>query len=89
MAFDDAPDSPRRGSNPWTIPLWTIVRCPPDHPDHFVARQIELYLCGTLRVTGAVHCALTLTAVRAMLPPGLRRLDRDPADAPHIVESWI
>lgn len=66
--------------------LWTIFRSPLDHPGKFVARPYSVRGAGPL----AVHLlAEDLAGIRALVPPGLVQLDRDPGDDPVIVETWL
>lgn len=64
--------------------LWVVYENPKDYPGSFVARP---------GVTGGMACAVlladTLDELRADLPPGLTRLERDPTDDPVIVEVWL
>jgi hypothetical protein len=72
-----------------TIPLdmWTIYDHPLDFPNHFVARRWEV--TEEARPTNQIMVAPTLAILRAMLPPGLTRILRDPRDEPAIVETWL
>jgi hypothetical protein len=66
------------------LPIWTVYRHPTDAPGMYVARMwLET------RPTLEKFEAPTLEEVRAMLPPGLHRLERHPQDDPVIVETWI
>jgi hypothetical protein len=49
-----------------------------------VARRFEVN-----KPTADVLTAGTLEAVRALLPPGLIRLERTQHDQPHIAEVWV
>jgi len=64
--------------------LWVVYENPKDYPGQFVARP---------GVTGgmgrAVLLADSLDELRALLPPGLHRLERDPNDDPVVVEVWV
>jgi hypothetical protein len=40
-------------------------------------------------MTGLVLRSASLETLRAMLPPGLRCLPREPGDEESIVETWI
>jgi len=71
------------------LSVWTIYDHPRDYPNHFVARRSEVLLGGAIGTTDEMFTASTLAAVRALLPPGLYRLPRYPADDPVIVEIWI
>jgi hypothetical protein len=71
-------------------PLITIYERPVDFPDEYVAR-LWLIRRGTEApvMTAIVLRAASLDELRAMLPPGLRRLPREPDDEVQIVETWI
>lgn len=71
------------------LSIWTVYDHPDDYPHGFVARRHEPQRDGTTVPTADVVFAPTLDAVRAKLPPELYRLEREPGDAPSIVESWI
>ena len=62
---------------------WIIEHDPPEHPGKYVARfamtQPTLY----------VMKADTLAELQAMLPPGLVRSRRQPADPADVVEIWF
>ena len=75
---------------PVTQPLtmWVITQNPSDHPGQFVARQWIIGGNGN-SATAEHHVADTLDQVRAMLPPFLTMIPRDPRDDRVIVESWI
>lgn len=64
--------------------IWVIYDHPDDFPDQFTARRWVLD-----RPTDEYLFADTLDELRGKLPPGLVRLQRDPADDPKIVESWL
>jgi hypothetical protein len=68
--------------------LWTIYKHPRDFPDKFVARP---YFSGPGWTTALSYKKLanTLKEIRAMLPPGLHRMERQREDDPVIVETWI
>lgn len=70
------------------LPIWCITNSPSDLPGLFVARMHITRSSGSFVTTIAVT-APTLDAVREALPPGLVRIDRDPADEAHIVETWL
>lgn len=68
--------------------IWTVYDHPRDYPAEWIAR------CWTIRdgqpaPTTDIRRGPTLDAVRALLPPGLFRLDRQPGDEPQIVETWL
>ena len=62
---------------------WIILRDPPEHPSRFVARLV------TTHPTIYLMLADTLAELQAMLPPGLERSPRQPADPPEVVEVWF
>lgn len=55
--------------------------------DTFIVR--DLFVVGTAVVPHSYRREPSLDAARASLPRGLACIDRDPEDAPHIVETWI
>jgi hypothetical protein len=62
---------------------WIVSYDDPAFPDRFIAR---------LATTGALPYVLvgdTLAAVQEQLPVGLKRLARQPADPPEVVEIWL
>jgi hypothetical protein len=63
--------------------VWVISEDDPDHPGVLVARLI------TDGATPYVLTAATLPELRAMLPPGLERSDRQPADPEDVLELWV
>jgi hypothetical protein len=68
-----------------THPLaaWVIVRDQIDYPGDLVVRLVTDVL------TPYVLLADTLAGLHAQLPLGLVRLERQAADPPEIVETWI
>ena len=75
-----------------SLSIWTVYQKPLDYPGHFVARRWEnLIVDGApvSRATADVLVAPDLDGLRAQLPAGLVRLDRQPGDGPVIVESWL
>jgi hypothetical protein len=68
--------------------IWTIYQHPRDFPDWFVARPyvIRPKTSGPMPMHLMAH---TLDCLRLMLPNGLTRLDRQPADDPVILETWV
>jgi len=64
--------------------IWIVMEGDGDHPEKFAARPVQ-------SGTGALHCVLvadTLDELRAQLPAGLARSERQPADASGVVEIW-
>jgi hypothetical protein len=62
---------------------WIIARDDVSYPGKFVARLM------TSGPTPSVMRADTLADLRAQLPAGLAREDRQPADPPEVVEVWF
>ena len=62
---------------------WIIQHDPPEHPGKYVARF------ATAHPTIYVMQADTLAELQAMLPLGLVRSLRQPADPPEVVEIWF
>lgn len=69
--------------------VWTIYERPADYRQGFVARRHEAYKDGTTAATLDAVYGDTLNAVRAKVPQGLYRIERDETDDPCIVESWL
>ena len=68
--------------------IWTIYDHPLDYPDWFVARPhiIRPKTSGPI----PMHLiARDLDTLRALLPDGLVRLERQAADDPCILENWV
>lgn len=68
--------------------VYTIYDHPRDFPHNFVCRQYQV-LPGQAEPTGEFWVAPSLEMVRALIPVGMTRIERDPKDDPVIVESWI
>lgn len=69
------------------LPMWTVTARPSDYPDKFVARVAGVGNLSTM--SHSVLVADDLETLRAMLPPDLVCMARDPGDNPAIVEVWI
>jgi len=69
------------------LDMWTIYHKPDDYPDEFVARRWEILI--DITATNDMFVADTLEELRALLPPGLVCLHRQPLDDPRIVEVWL
>jgi hypothetical protein len=63
--------------------VWVISEDEPGHPGVLVARLI------TDGATPYVMTATSLPELRAMLPTGLERSDRQPADPEDVLEVWL
>lgn len=70
------------------LPIWTVTRSPSDCPGRYVARMHIDHAGQSLATTAAV-AGDTLEEVRAALPHGLIRFERDVSDDPVIVECWL
>jgi hypothetical protein len=70
------------------IAMWTVYEKPLDHPDGFIARRFEIARGSSAptedTLTGELE-EIRLTLERA----GMIKFDRNPADEPQIVETWI
>ena len=62
---------------------WIVQHDAPEHPGKYIARFT------TDHPTIYVIVADTLAEVQAMLPSGLDRSARQPADPPDVVEIWF
>lgn len=78
------PDAPAAAP----LTMWVITENPTDYPGQFVARQ---WIIGSRAYSPTTehHVAETLDQIRAMLPPFLTMIPRDPRDERIIVESWV
>ena len=65
------------------LAVWVITGNEPDYPGVLVARLI------TEAATPYVLTAATLPELRAMLPPGLVRSERQPVDPRDVIEVWV
>jgi hypothetical protein len=66
------------------IDVWIVYDSPSDFPGCYVARRFKMD-----KPTSDVLTAATLDDLRALLPPGLIRLERTEHDQPHLVEVWV
>jgi hypothetical protein len=68
-----------------THPLfaWIVMRDVPKYPGAFVARLVADV------PTAYALPGHTLAELRAQLPPGLERVERQPADPSEVVEVWF
>lgn len=65
------------------LAVWVISEDEPDYPGVLVARLI------TEAATPYVLTAATLPELRAQLPPGLERSERQPGDPEDVIEVWV
>lgn len=68
---------------------WTVYDHPLDYPSGYVARRWIANRDGTVTPTRDVLLDPNLASLRAMLPPGLARIERMPEDDPVIIEVWL
>lgn len=68
--------------------MFTIYDHPTDYPRHWVVRGSTIRPGGPVN-DDRVQLADTLEEARALIPPGLARMERLPADVPCIVETWF
>ena len=69
------------------LTIWTIYERPKDFPGGFVVRPWTITRGGP--APGMAQVTGTLEEARDLVPPGLYRTDRAPADDPTIVETWL
>jgi hypothetical protein len=62
---------------------WIVMRDLPKYPGSIAARLV------TDTPTPYILLGHTLAEVQARLPPGLERSERQPSDAPEVVEIWF
>jgi hypothetical protein len=70
------------------LEMFVIYNSPRDYPGKFVLRRWIIDE-GTSKPDDSAIIADTLEAIRAAVPFGMFRLERDPQDEPQIVESWV
>lgn len=70
------------------LEMFVIYNSPRDYPGKFVLRR-WIIEAGISRPDDSAIIANALETVRAAVPLGMYRLERDPQDEPQIVESWI
>ena len=71
------------------LDLWTIYQHPDDYPGEYVARKFSVGWGKAEASATEMFVADTLAEIRALIPPGMFCLKRDPRDEPHIVETWL
>jgi hypothetical protein len=69
------------------VAIWTVYERPKDYPQGYVARRFVIKANLPIS-TEETMFGLTPDDVRAQLPKGLIRIERDPEDEPQIVETW-
>lgn len=70
------------------IELFVIYDHPRDFPEHVVVRRHCVGQGWTKPDAEPLAVVGTIAAARAVLPPGLSNLGRNPADDPKIAEVW-
>lgn len=76
------------------IPFWVVQGMLPDYPRVFVARAWAANAHGSgstvdARTYNAVLLGPTVATLRALLPPGMLRVERAMDDDWTIVERWV
>src|SRR6476469_1839902 len=66
---------------------WVVLWDLPAHPERYAARPATSGAAPS--PSPYLLLAATLAGVREMLPPGLARSERMPADPPEVVEIWF
>jgi hypothetical protein len=75
---------------PGSLSIYTIFKQPLDYPDKWIARRSDVIPGKTeVQQTAEVFVANSLEECRAMLPPGLHNIGREPTDDHKIYESWL
>lgn len=69
------------------LSIWTLYHNAPGHRGGYVAKRWVIAPVPT--ATDEELTADTLDEIRSLLPPGLYRMNRNPGDAPEIVETWL
>lgn len=68
----------------FTLPMFTIYRHPRDFPGYFVVRLFDMD-----RPTAITFLATTEDQAVMAIPQGFVRLERNPADDPVIVATYV
>jgi hypothetical protein len=71
------------------MPMWTIYEHPLDFPAHFVVRMHLANGEGEIKVHRFGVVCMSLDEARAQVPKYCAMFQRDPADDPTIVETWL
>lgn len=70
------------------LTMFTVYKNPSDFPPGYALRKWSITERGPIAEEGRGG-VWSLDEIRAMIPPGLHRMDRMPEDEPCIVEVWI
>lgn len=68
--------------------MWVVYDHPKDYPNGFVTRRWEIRPGEPEATPDAIYTS-SLERARALIPPGLHRMERNPEDDPVIVEVWL
>lgn len=71
------------------LSIYTIYRRPLDHPSGYAVTRWQVLPGAEPEPIETWRATDSLDEARALIPPGLFRLARDPGDDPVIVESWL
>lgn len=71
------------------LDFYVVFRNPSDFPGQYVIRRQRAGPGTITKDATPLAVGPTLAVVRAALPPGLTRLERDPNDDPSILEVWV
>jgi hypothetical protein len=69
--------------------VYTIYCHPLDHPEGYTVTKWAVRGGAEPEPVSTWRAADSLGAARALVPPGLYRMARDPSDDDVIVESWL
>lgn len=72
-----------------SLVIWTVYEKPSDFPDSFVVRRYWVTGGEVLHDSAPRAITSTLESARVLIPAGLVRMPRQPADDPAIVEVWL
>ena len=68
---------------------WVIYKHPKDHPDHYVLRASYITDAHNIMVDPMAWKHKNVEVLRAIVPPGLVKLERHEDDDPAILEVWL
>jgi hypothetical protein len=72
-----------------TLPIYVVYFNTRDYPNVYVARR-QVCSANLVEVDADICAwALTLEALRSLLPEGLHRIPPMPGDDPVVVEVWL
>lgn len=79
---------PESGIDEALLEMFIVYERPRDFPGHYVLRRWVVQRGGS-RPTDDFVLEPTLEKIREHVPPHCVRLERDPNDEAHIVETWL